>query len=77
MTEQYTSVRLDVPNMYRLTETQSLMAQSKVLQWNMKQYPLLDRDLTTLISPLIRWRSNLTWDHANSKCGYSVKARSK
>ena len=47
MIDQYTSVRLDVPNVYRLTETQSLMAQSKVLQWNMDLYPLLDRDLTT------------------------------
>ena len=47
MTDHYTLVRLDVPNVYRLTETQSLMAQSKVLQWNVDLYPLLDRDLTT------------------------------
>lgn len=47
MIDQYTTVRLDVPSAYRLTETQSLMAQSKVLQWDMEMYPLLDRDLTT------------------------------
>lgn len=43
---QYTSVRLDVPNPYRLSETESLMAQSSVLQWDISRYPLLENDLS-------------------------------
>ena len=44
--DQYTSVRLDVPNPYRLTETQSILAQSTILLWDRDVYPLLDSDLT-------------------------------
>lgn len=46
MIDQYTAVRLDVPSAYRLTETQSLSAQSKLVQWDMEEYPLLDSNLT-------------------------------
>ena len=45
--ESYTSVRLEVPNPYRLTETQSVLAQSTIIPWDMDAYPLLDRSLTT------------------------------
>ena len=44
--DSYTSVRLEVPNPYRLTETQSVLAQSTIVPWDMEAYPLLDRDLT-------------------------------
>ena len=30
----YTSVRLEVPNPYRLTETQSVLAQSTIVPWD-------------------------------------------
>lgn len=54
MTDEYSSMYLDVPSRYHPTKRERFLVRSKVLQWNRVTHPVLEVDLTVAGSNLFQ-----------------------